>query len=88
MLYSASTDGIATLPQKIVSFVVLPVQKASAVISNSVSDFFSVFIDAEKNEKENERLKAEIANLCGFVYNRLNYLPSLIFKIFFTVSVG
>lgn len=63
MLYSASTDGIATLPQKIVSFVVLPVQKASAVISNSVSDFFSVFIDAEKNEKENERLKAEIANL-------------------------
>ena len=63
MLYSASTDGIATLPQKIVSFVVLPVQKTSAVISNSVSDFFSVFIDAEKNEKENERLKAEIANL-------------------------
>ncbi len=63
MLYSASTGGLATFPQKAVSFVVLPVQKVSAVISDSVSDFFSVFINAKNNKDENIKLKKELAEL-------------------------
>ncbi len=63
MLYSASTGGIATLPQKIVSFVVLPIQKVSVAVSDSVSDFFSVFVNAKENKEENDELKKELAEL-------------------------
>jgi len=63
MLYSVSTGGIATFPQKIVSFVVLPVQKVATAVSDSVSDFFSVFVNAKKNKAENDDLKKELAQL-------------------------
>lgn len=62
MLYAASTGGLATLPEILVSYVVYPVQRAAAAVSNGFSDFFSVFIDARENYEENLRLKEEIAN--------------------------
>lgn len=63
MLYSASTGGLATIPEKIVSFVVVPAQKASAALSDSITDFFSIFINAKENKEENEKLKEEISDL-------------------------
>ena len=63
MLYSASTGGLATIPEKIVSFVVVPAQKASAALSDSITDFFSIFVNAKENKEENERLKEEISAL-------------------------
>ena len=63
MLYSASTGGLATIPEKIVSFVVVPAQKASAALSDSITDFFSIFVNAKENKEENEKLKEEISDL-------------------------
>ncbi len=63
MLYSASTGGLATIPEKIVSFIVVPAQKASAALSDSITDFFSIFINAKANQEENEQLKEEISEL-------------------------
>ncbi len=63
MLYSASTGGLATIPEKIVSFVVIPAQKASSALSDSITDFFSIFINAKANKKENDTLKQEISDL-------------------------
>lgn len=69
MIYSASTGGIATLPEKLVGIVVTPLQ---SVVTN-VSDGFSGFIDrltgsgdlqqrVEQLEKENAELRQQVAD--------------------------
>jgi len=63
ILYAASTGGLAILPERIVSYVLVPMQKASTAVSNAVGDFFSPFINAKKNENENIRLREEIDKL-------------------------
>lgn len=63
LIYSASTGGLATLPERIFSYALVPFQKLSAVVSDGFTDFFSVFFDARKNYNENQELKAEIAEL-------------------------
>lgn len=63
LIYSASTGGLATLPERIFSYALVPFQKLSAVISDGFTDFFSVFFDARKNYEENQELKEEIAEL-------------------------
>ncbi|MGI5893826.1 MAG: rod shape-determining protein MreC [Candidatus Merdivicinus sp.] len=63
MLYAASTGGLATLPEQLLSYVVYPVQRAAAWVSNGISDFLSVFVDARENYEENIRLKEENADL-------------------------
>ena len=59
MLYAASTDGIAALPEQALSFITVPVQKAAAWVSDGLTGFFSVFFDARENYEENLRLKEE-----------------------------
>lgn len=63
VIYSASTGGLATLPEQVLSYALMPFQKLSAVISDGFTDFFSVFFDARENYDENQRLKEEIAEL-------------------------
>ena len=63
MLYSATTGGLATLPEKVLSYVVIPVQKAAAWVSDGLTDFFTVFFDARENYEENLRLKEKISDL-------------------------
>lgn len=63
MLYSATTGGLATLPEKVLSYVVIPVQNAAAWVSDGLTDFFTVFFDARENYEENLRLKEEISDL-------------------------
>ena len=63
MLYAATTGGLATLPEQILSYVVYPVQRAAAAVSDSITGFFSVFVDARENYEENQRLKEENAEL-------------------------
>lgn len=69
MIYSASTGGIATLPEKIVGVVVTPLQ---SFVTN-ISDGFSGFIDrltgsgdlqqrVEELEKENAELRQQVAD--------------------------
>lgn len=63
MLYAASTGGLATIPEKLLSYVVIPVQKLSAAVSDGFTDFFSVFFDSKKNYNENVLLKEELTRL-------------------------
>ena len=63
MLYAASTGGVATLPERMLSYVVVPVQKAAAWVSNGITDFLSVFFDARENYEENIQLKEDISDL-------------------------
>lgn len=63
MLYAASTGGVAPLPERMLSYVVVPVQKAAAWVSNGITDFLSVFFDARENYEENIQLKEDISDL-------------------------
>lgn len=63
MLYAATTGGLATLPEQVLSYVVYPVQRAAAAVSDGITGFFSVFLDARENYEENIRLKEENAEL-------------------------
>lgn len=63
MLYSAYTEGIATLPERLLSYVTVPVQKATAAISDGISNFFGKYIDADETQKLNEELQDEVDQL-------------------------
>jgi len=63
MIYSASTGGIATIPETLTGIFVTPVQSFFTGISDGVSDFFSQFGGGGEVQKENEQLKQEIAEL-------------------------
>ena len=63
MIYSASTGGLATLPEQMLSYALMPFQKLSSTISDGFTGIFSVFFDARKNYDENQQLKREIAEL-------------------------
>ncbi len=59
MLYTASTDGIASIPENLLSYVTVPAQKVTAFISNSISNFFGKYINIDETLKENEQLRQE-----------------------------
>ncbi len=61
MLYAASTGGLATIPEQLLSYVVYPIQRAAASVSDGISEFLSVFLDARSNYEENIALKEQIA---------------------------
>lgn len=61
MLYAASTGGLATIPEQLLSYVVYPIQRAAAAVSDGISEFLSVFLDARANYEENIALKEQIA---------------------------
>lgn len=61
MLYAASTGGLATIPEQILSYIVYPIQRAAASVSDGISEFLSVFLDARANYEENIALREQIA---------------------------
>lgn len=61
MIYQAASGNYASLPEAIVGTVVTPVVKASSVISDKVAGFFNMLLNANDIEKENEKLKSELA---------------------------
>ncbi len=63
MIYSATTGGIATIPETLSGIFVTPVQSLFTGISDGVSDFFSQFGGGDELREENERLKEELAEL-------------------------
>jgi len=66
MLYSASGDGAENIPRNLLSMITTPLQQATSAVSRSVGNFFSVFVNAQKNAEENLRLQSELA-----AYNQL-----------------
>lgn len=69
MIYSATTGGIATIPETISGLIVTPIQSACTSISNGVSGFFSQLTgsgDLQKRilelEQENARLRNQLVD--------------------------
>ncbi len=63
MIYSASTGGLATLPQTIVGTVVTPLQSVVTGVSDGVSDFFGGLIGGGDLQVTVDKLAAENAEL-------------------------
>lgn len=63
MLYSASTDGIASIPERLLSYVTVPIQRATTAVSNSLSNFFGKYLDADKIQQKNQELEQRITEL-------------------------
>lgn len=63
MLFAVSTGGVAIHPEQLLSYVVYPIQRASAAVSDKLTQFFSVFLDAWENYEENLDLKDQVAEL-------------------------
>ncbi len=62
MLYSATTGGIATIPETLSGLFITPVQSLVSRVSDGVSDFFGQFGGGDLRD-ENEQLKEELASL-------------------------
>lgn len=62
-IYAAANGGVATMPQRLLSAIVTPVEKAATVVTEGIIDFFSPITNAKKNAEENEALKARVAEL-------------------------
>ena len=63
MLYSAYTGGIATLPERLLSYITVPVQKATSAVSDGLSGFFGKYINADETQELNQQLQDEIDQL-------------------------
>lgn len=62
MIYSASTGGLATLPQTIVGAVVTPIQSVATGVSNGVSGFFGgIFSGGDLQDQVNKLLEENAA---------------------------
>lgn len=63
MIYSASTEGVANMPQKILSYITTPVQKVTSFVSTEMSDKLDSFFNSSDIKKENEELQKQIDEL-------------------------
>ncbi len=63
MIFSARSGGLQTLPERILSAVLYPFQKASADLSDSLAEFSGVFIHARENYEERLALQQEVTSL-------------------------
>ncbi len=63
MIYSASTGGLASAPEKALSLIASPFQKLSGYISNKTGDTFGKYFHIDEIIEENEKLKAEVDTL-------------------------
>lgn len=68
MLHAATSAG-ATLPRSIIGFIVAPVQKLSATISDTATNFLAGFTDYGKVKKENDDLKKQLAQVDSKLVN-------------------
>ncbi len=63
MIYSATTGGLATLPQTFVGAVVTPIQSLATGISDGVSDFFDGLFSGDDLQAQVDALQKENADL-------------------------
>lgn len=63
IVFSARSGGIATWPQQALSLALYPFQKAAQVVTDTVSGWADVFLNARENYEENLRLQEEVDSL-------------------------
>ena len=63
MIAAVYTEGAGSLFSQAVGLVVVPVQRTSAAVSDSVSEFFSRYTSSASLHEENKRLREELTEL-------------------------
>lgn len=63
MIYAVSQSGFGTVTSQIVGAVSAPFQKLSSYISETATDFFGKFVNAQEYYNQNQQLREEIAQL-------------------------
>ncbi len=63
MIYSASTDGVSSIPATLTGAIVSPLQSLGASISNVFDDFIGIFTDSKELRKQNKKLQKEVNEL-------------------------
>lgn len=63
MIYAVSQKGVGTVTSQIVGAIAAPFQKLSSSISETATDFFGKFVNADEYYRQNEELREEIAKL-------------------------
>lgn len=63
MVYAISQNGFSTVSSQIIGTVSAPFQKLSSYLSETATDFFGKFVDAEATAKQNDELRDELAAL-------------------------
>ncbi|MBR5524342.1 MAG: rod shape-determining protein MreC [Clostridia bacterium] len=63
MIYSATTGGLATIPETLTGLIVTPIQSLTTSVSNGVSDFFGNLTGGGELRAQLEELKKENAAL-------------------------
>ncbi len=63
MLNASRAGGMAPITSRIVSYVAMPFQRASAYISEEVGGVFAIFANASSIAEENEELRAKVDEL-------------------------
>ena len=66
MIYSATTGGLATIPETLAGIFVTPLQSATTGVSNGFSDFFGWLTGGDDVRQQLEALKSHM------IYNGLN----------------
>ena len=63
MIYAISQNGFGAVSSQIIGTVTAPFQKLSSYISETATDFFGKFVNAEEISRQNEELRQQIAEL-------------------------
>ncbi|MGI5897246.1 MAG: rod shape-determining protein MreC [Oscillospiraceae bacterium] len=63
MIYAISQNGFGAVSSQIIGTVSAPFQKLSSYISETATDFFGKFVNAEEISRQNEELRQQIAEL-------------------------
>ena len=63
MIYAISQNGVGAVTSQIAGAISAPFQKLSSYISETATDFFGKFVNAQEYYEQNQQLREEIAEL-------------------------
>ncbi len=63
MLYSASSDGIASMPEKLLSYITWPFQQISSAATGATTGFLDKYLNVDETIAERDALQEEVNEL-------------------------
>ena len=63
MLYGASSDGIASIPEKLLSYITWPFQQISSAATGATNGFFDKYLNVDQTIAERDALQQEVNDL-------------------------
>ncbi len=63
MLYGASSDGIASMPEKLFSYLTWPFQQISSAATGATTGFFDKYLNVDQTIAERDALQQEVNDL-------------------------